>query len=48
MIWASTQHYADFDIQIRALLGAGIERPENFEAARHVLDRVLVRGVVAG
>lgn len=48
MIWATTQHYADFDIQIRAVLGAGIERRENFEAARRALDTVLVRGVVAG
>lgn len=23
MIWATTQHYADFDVQVRAVLGAG-------------------------
>ncbi len=48
MIWATTQHYADFEIQIRALLGDRVDTPEHFETARRTLDRVLVRGVVTG
>lgn len=48
MIWATTQHYADFATQVSAVLGAGIEKPEHFEEARKALDTVLVRGVVAG
>ena len=31
MIWATTQHYADFEVQIRALLGAQVDRPEHFD-----------------
>ena len=26
MIWATTQHYADFDVQVRAVLGAQVDR----------------------
>ena len=26
MIWATTQHYADFDVQVRAILGAQVDR----------------------
>jgi TetR/AcrR family transcriptional regulator len=46
MVWATTQHYADFEVQIRALLGDRIDRPAHFEAARKTLERVLVTGVV--
>lgn len=35
-IWALTQHYADFDIQVRAILGPDTER--NFDGARAYLD----------
>jgi len=45
MIWATTQHYADFDTQIRAVLGAGAAGPEHFETARATLDRVLLDGI---
>jgi TetR/AcrR family transcriptional regulator len=46
MVWATTQHYADFDVQIRAVLGAAAERPEHFETARRTLERLFVGGVV--
>jgi TetR/AcrR family transcriptional regulator len=45
MIWATTQHYADFEVQIRAILGARIDRPAHFDLARATLEQVLVKGV---
>jgi TetR/AcrR family transcriptional regulator len=45
MIWATTQHYADFDTQIRKLLGARAKGGRHFETARATLERVLVAGV---
>lgn len=42
MIWATTQHYADFDVQIRAVMGDQIDRPGFREqAAQAVLTLVL-------
>lgn len=37
-IWAVTQHYADFDVQVRALLGS-----EDFDGARAYLDQLFRR-----
>lgn len=48
MIWATTQHYADFEVQIRALLGDRASRPEHFETARLTLERLFLSGVVTG
>jgi TetR/AcrR family transcriptional regulator len=45
MIWATTQHYADFEVQIRALLGTRIERPEHFAHAKATLEQVFLRGL---
>ena len=36
-IWATTQHYADFGIQIRSLTGKGIEDAEFYDATRRML-----------
>lgn len=44
MIWATTQHYADFEIQIDAVTG-GRSDPGRFDAAKATLDRVLLKGV---
>ncbi len=42
MIWATTQHYADFDVQIRAVMGERVDRPGFREqAAQAVLTLVL-------
>nr|WP_232845763.1 TetR family transcriptional regulator C-terminal domain-containing protein [Aurantimonas marina] len=42
MIWATTQHYADFDVQIRAVMGDQVDRPGFREqAAQAVLTLVL-------
>lgn len=45
MIWATTQHYADFDVQIRAILGGRADRPAHRDLARATLERVLVGGI---
>lgn len=36
-IWATTQHYADFDVQVRLILGAG---QDPFDAAQAHLERL--------
>ena len=45
-IWATTQHYADFATQIRALTGTGIEDETFYEAAGAALSRILLDGVL--
>jgi TetR/AcrR family transcriptional regulator len=46
MVWATTQHYADFEVQIRAVLGPAADRPEHFETARRTLEQIFLKGVV--
>jgi TetR/AcrR family transcriptional regulator len=45
MIWATTQHYADFDTQIRAVLGAKATRPAHFDTAKATVERVFLSGL---
>ena len=45
MIWATTQHYADFETQVAAVLGPAASGPAMFDAAKATLDRVLLKGV---
>jgi TetR/AcrR family transcriptional regulator len=45
MIWATTQHYADFEVQIRAILGDKVDRPDHYEIARRTLESVFLRGI---
>ena len=41
-IWAATQTYADFDVQVRAVLGRGaLSRRDHARAAEHVVTLVL-------
>lgn len=47
-IWATTQHYADFERQIAILLGASIEDPGQFATARHTLTAIFRDGLSAG
>lgn len=42
-IWATTQHYADFDVQVRGILGSGIDQVETFEDAQLAVKRMLLR-----
>lgn len=46
MIWAMTQHYADFDTQIRALLGRGMSDPDVFRTAGETVLGVMMRGIL--
>jgi TetR/AcrR family transcriptional regulator len=48
MVWATTQHYADFAVQIRALLGDKVDNPAHFETAKATLERVFLKGVAGG
>ena len=45
MIWATTQHYADFDAQIRAVLGPRTGARDHFETAKATMDRVFLHGI---
>jgi TetR/AcrR family transcriptional regulator len=45
MVWATTQHYADFETQIRAILGPRAERPSHFALAKATLEQVFLKGV---
>jgi TetR/AcrR family transcriptional regulator len=45
-IWATTQHYADFATQIRALTGTGVEDEKFYKAAAAALSRILLEGVL--
>ena len=45
MIWATTQHYADFAVQMRAILGPRVEKNRHFETARETLEQLLIKGL---
>jgi TetR/AcrR family transcriptional regulator len=47
-IWATTQHYADFDVQVRATLGPGRDGDDRFEAAWHFLEQLFTQGLAPG
>ena len=45
MIWATTQHYADFDIQIKAILGTSYSPEKCFEDAQNTIRQILTNGL---
>jgi len=45
MIWATTQHYADFDVQVRAMLGEEAEDNRHFETATRTLEDLFLKGL---
>ncbi len=45
MVWATTQHYADFEVQIRAILGERSARPAHFSLAKATLEQVFLKGL---
>ncbi|WP_159950635.1 TetR family transcriptional regulator C-terminal domain-containing protein [Rhizobium sp. 18065] len=47
-IWSTTQHYADFDVQVRAVLGSGRDGVDRFEAAAQFLEKLFVSGLILG
>lgn len=46
LIWASTQHYADFNTQIEALNGGKPLADEEFEEAKETLIGIILNGVI--
>jgi len=45
MIWATTQHYADFEAQIHAVLGGSVDINRHFDTARKTLEQVFLNGI---
>jgi TetR/AcrR family transcriptional regulator len=45
MIWAVTQHYADFDAQVQAVLGADAAPARRFADAEATLMTTLLEGL---
>lgn len=45
-IWATTQHYADFDVQVRAVLGKDRGGDGRFEDAAFFLEGLFMHGLV--
>ena len=46
MMWATTQHYADFAAQIRALTGRDLGNDHFFESTRKAVVNTLLDGVL--
>jgi TetR/AcrR family transcriptional regulator len=44
-IWATTQHYADFDVQVRAVLGPDRGGEGRFEDAARYLEQLFMFGL---
>jgi TetR/AcrR family transcriptional regulator len=44
-IWATTQHYADFDVQVRTVLGPGRGGEGRFEDAARYLEQLFLYGL---
>ena len=45
-IWATTQHYADFDVQVRAVLGKDRGGEGRFEDAARFLEKLFMNGLM--
>jgi TetR/AcrR family transcriptional regulator len=45
-IWATTQHYADFDVQVRAVLGPARGGEGRFEDAARFLENLFLHGLL--
>jgi TetR/AcrR family transcriptional regulator len=46
-IWSTTQHYADFDVQVRAVLGQDYAGEGRFEDAARFLEQLFIDGLRA-
>lgn len=46
-IWAITQHYADFSVQIKAVTGKTLNNPTFFKSALENVQRIILSGVKA-
>ncbi|MGB3623713.1 TetR family transcriptional regulator [Ketobacter sp. MCCC 1A13808] len=45
LLWSSTQHYSDFEVQISAALGKKKLNKKDFEEATDVLCKIVIRGL---
>lgn len=45
MLWATTQHYADFAVQVQALTGQTLDNPAFFEQTVASVQAIVLRGV---
>jgi len=45
MIWATTQHYADFDVQVQAILPEETRQPDFFDRAADAVLAILLNGI---
>ncbi|MEO0542715.1 MAG: TetR family transcriptional regulator C-terminal domain-containing protein [Pseudomonadota bacterium] len=45
MIWATTQHYADFDAQVEAILGSAVRKPGFQEQVGQAVLSVVLNGI---
>jgi TetR/AcrR family transcriptional regulator len=48
LIWAMTQTYADFDVQVAAVLGRSHIGPRDYQDAATLITRLIVKGTGAG
>lgn len=46
-LWATTQHYADFGVQVQAITGRTLDDPEFFEQAVANVQRIVLEGISA-
>ncbi len=46
MIWAVTQHYADFAIQIDSVLGKNLDDPRFYNQTRKNIKQILMNGIL--
>lgn len=44
-IWATTQHYSDFETQLRALLGKDFDAPDACEKTVKAVSSILIEGI---
>jgi TetR/AcrR family transcriptional regulator len=44
-VWATTQHYADFDVQVRAMLGPDRDGEGRFEDAARFIEQLFLDGL---
>lgn len=47
-IWSTTQHYADFDVQVRAVLGQDHAGEGRFDDAARFLEQLFINGLSIG
>ena len=45
MLWATTQHYADFAVQVEAMTGQTLANPVFFEQTVANVQRIVLQGI---